>query len=271
MSSRYVSLLSAAAAFAAVVAVSQPSAAHFKLGGPPANLEQDSLGNPQKMGPCGDDGTGVATGVVTTYQAGQTITITLDETIFHPGHYRVALAVNDPSELPAEPPVTPGATACGSVEIMDPPVFPVIADGQLVHTDAFAGTQTFEVTLPTDVTCDHCTLQVLEFMSSHGAPCFYHHCADIKIQAEPVMTTTTTTATTSAGTGGSTATGDGGATPAGSGGAANGEGGSGSNLSSTSGCDCSLAAADGASEAGLLAGLGLGLVIAARRRRASRA
>jgi uncharacterized protein (TIGR03382 family) len=24
-------------------------------------------------------------------------------------------------------------------------------------------------------------LQVVEFMSSHGAPCFYHHCANIKI------------------------------------------------------------------------------------------
>jgi MYXO-CTERM domain-containing protein len=26
-------------------------------------------------------------------------------------------------------------------------------------------------------------LQVVEFMSNHGAPCFYHHCADITIQA----------------------------------------------------------------------------------------
>jgi hypothetical protein len=33
------------------------------------------------------------------------------------------------------------------------------------------------------VTCDHCTLQVIEFMSQHGAPCFYHHCADISIKA----------------------------------------------------------------------------------------
>jgi hypothetical protein len=37
--------------------------------------------------------------------------------------------------------------------------------------------------LPTDVTCTRCTLQVLEFMTAHGAPCFYHHCADISIAA----------------------------------------------------------------------------------------
>jgi len=60
-------------------------------------------------------------------------------------------------------------------------VFPVLADGVLSHTDVFPGTQSFQVTLPSDVTCTHCTLQVLEFMSSHPAPCFYHHCADISI------------------------------------------------------------------------------------------
>jgi MYXO-CTERM domain-containing protein len=26
-------------------------------------------------------------------------------------------------------------------------------------------------------------LQVIEFMSNHGAPCFYHHCANITIEA----------------------------------------------------------------------------------------
>jgi hypothetical protein len=37
---------------------------------------------------------------------------------------------------------------------------------------------------------------VLEFMSSHPAPCFYHHCADISISAAggPASTTSTTLA-----------------------------------------------------------------------------
>jgi hypothetical protein len=121
--------------------------------------------------------------VVTAFAPGEAITITLDEPIFHPGHYRVALSVNDRSELPPPPPVTAGETPCGSVPIMDPAVFPVLADGMLQHTEPFSGTQSFQVTLPSDVTCTHCTLQVLEFMSDHAAPCFYHHCADISIGA----------------------------------------------------------------------------------------
>jgi hypothetical protein len=41
------------------------------------------------------------------------------------------------------------------------------------------------VTLPSNVTCEKCTLQVIEFMSDHPlnnpGGCFYHHCADIAI------------------------------------------------------------------------------------------
>ena len=155
--------------------------AHFALRSPASWRVQDSLGDPQKVGPCGDEGTAPTTGAVTAFSPGETITIVLDETVFHPGHYRVALAVHDRSELPAEPPVTPGASPCGSVPIMTPPVFPVLADGVLAHTEPFTGTQSIQVTLPSDVTCTRCTLQVLEFMTSHGQPCFYHHCADISI------------------------------------------------------------------------------------------
>jgi hypothetical protein len=62
----------------------------------------------------------------------------------------------------------------------------VLADGVLQHTTAFEGPQSFSVTLPKDVTCTSCTLQVLEFMSAEfgSSPnCFYHHCADIAISA----------------------------------------------------------------------------------------
>lgn len=161
--------------------------AHFILQNPPSATKQGFLGDPQKAPPCGEDDSAVPTGKVTTYAPGQTITIKLKEMVPHPGHYRVALAVNDPSELPEEPTVTPGTTACGSVEIDPSPEFPVLADGMLVHTSPMTGSQTFDVTLPSDVTCDHCTLQVLEFMSNHGlnnpGGCFYHHCATIAIVA----------------------------------------------------------------------------------------
>lgn len=250
-------------------ASSLTSEAHFSLDEPAATLEQDSLGNPQKAPPCGGDGT--PTGEVTVYQSGQTISITINETIYHPGHYRVALAENDLSELPAEPPVTAGTTACGSVPIMDPPVYPVLADGVLLHSSPFGGPQTFQVTLPEGVTCENCTLQIIEFMSEHGlndpGGCFYHHCANIKIQEEPVVTTNAG----GGGDGGSSAASPNGAGGAGAGvdggnganGGNGGSGGSGGSSASDEGEDgCSASRARGPFGASLGLGL-LGLALAA--------
>jgi hypothetical protein len=166
---------------AAVLGVPAAAHAHFVLNAPASWMSQDSSGSPQKTGPCGNEGGGTASGAVTAYHPGDQVTITVNETVFHPGHYRVALGMSGQGDLPAEPTVTAGTSACGSVPVQSPPVFPVIADGVFDHTAAFSGPQTIQVTLPADVTCTKCTLQVLEFMSSHGAPCFYHHCADISI------------------------------------------------------------------------------------------
>jgi MYXO-CTERM domain-containing protein len=254
------------AAMAALTATAAATAdAHFRLEAPPAATMQDGQGSPQKTAPCGPNGAGAPTGAVTTYQAGSTITITIDETIFHPGHYRVALAVNDPSELPAAPPVTPSPSdECASTVIQDPPVFPVLADGELAHSNKFAGPQSFEVTLPSDVICDNCTLQVLEYMSSHGAPCFYYHCATIAIQEDPVMTTASSSGVTGGGSSGATS-GAGGAP--GSGGSTT----SGSSFEpfpeSDEGCSCAVVGQRGASGALALLGLAAGLAALARRRR----
>ncbi len=172
-----------ALALALILTAPPVAAAHFVLHAPASWREQNGLGGPQKLGPCGDEGTAAKTGVVTRYSAGETIPITIDEVIFHPGHYRVALAVNDRGELPAAPAVTPGESPCGSIPIQDPPAFPILVDGALQHTAPFSGTQSLQVTLPSTVTCEHCTLQVLEFMSDHPLPCFYYHCADLSIGA----------------------------------------------------------------------------------------
>src|SRR5437762_1192908 len=102
---------------AAIVLPAATGHAHFVLEAPACWMSQDGVGAPEKLGPCGDEGGGTPTGVVTAFQTGQTITVTVDEKIFHPGHYRISLAVHDRSELPAEPPVTAGSTACGSVPI----------------------------------------------------------------------------------------------------------------------------------------------------------
>lgn len=167
--------------------------AHFVLQAPASMTEQSGLGDPQKAPPCGYDGTEVETGEITAFQAGETITITIDEVIYHPGHYRVALAVNDPSELPPEPIVTPGVTPCGTAAIDPAPAFPVLADGVLEHSSQFGEPQSFDVTLPDDVNCEACTLQIIQFMSAHGlndpGGCYYHHCATISISGGAAETT----------------------------------------------------------------------------------
>jgi hypothetical protein len=170
--------------------------AHFLLLAPDSWMSQSPFGDPQKVGPCGEEGGGTATGKLTVFRPGETIEVTVDERIYHPGHYRVALAINDRSELPPPPVVTAvGRDPCGSTEIQDPPIFPILADNVLPHTQPFGEPQTFTVTLPADVTCERCTLQVIEYMSNHGVPCFYYHCADIAITSDPMTPTPVATAT----------------------------------------------------------------------------
>jgi uncharacterized protein (TIGR03382 family) len=167
------SLLSALA----LVCLTTPALAHFKLNAPLSSTVQATNGDPQKTAPCGG---GTATTDVTNYLPGQTITIDVDETIDHPGHYRVALAQSE-ALLPAPPPVTAGATACGSAPIDAAPVMPILADGLFVNLTAAQGADTAQITLPAGMTCENCVMQVIEFMSDHAAPCFYYHCAKVNI------------------------------------------------------------------------------------------
>jgi len=233
-----------ALALAAGVFVPAAAHAHFILQEPMSRTEQGDLGDPQKTAPCGP-GPGeasVPTGIVATLSQGGTVRVTINETVPHPGHYRVALSTTGQTGLPADPPVTPSASdQCATKEIMNPPVYPVLADGMLPHTAAFSGPQSFTVQLPTNVTCNaNCVLQVTEYMQNHGAPCFYHHCADVVILPPD--------GTIDAGGGGTT----GGTGTGGSAGA-----------SGDSGCSCTAAAAR-TSLSGVLAGLA---VVALRRRR----
>ena len=171
------------AIFTFVVIVAAPVAqAHFKLDSPAVYSVQGSLGDPQKTAPCGPSGTSFTpTNDVTTVKTGSTITITVSETIFHPGHYRVALAPDEAS-LPADPAVTPSQNdPCAVAEVADPPTLPILADNLLAHTSQFSGPQSVQVTLPAGMTCDHCVLQVIQTMSKHPQPCMYHHCATITI------------------------------------------------------------------------------------------
>src|SRR6185312_12343307 len=180
---------------AACFVTSAPAYAHFKLDSPASRSVQDALGGPQKSSPCGlsdatqgsDDST--PTNVIVGLKAGSTFTVSITETITHPGHYRVALA-QDMASLPPEPTVTPGTGfACGSVPIDANPQLPVLADGLFDHTKSFNSVpQTAQVQLPAGMTCHNCVLQVIEFMGDHGlnnpGGCFYHHCSIVDITTE---------------------------------------------------------------------------------------
>jgi len=235
------------------VAMLAPAAhAHFHLNAPAATLVQDTQGNPQKAGPCGS-AAGTPTGQVTAYRPGQAVDITINETVYHPGHYRVALAVNDPSELPKDPKVSPDSSwSCGSAEVAKTPKFPVLGDGLLDHASAFKGPQTMRVVLPSNVTCTKCTLQVLEFMGEHEPNCFYYHCANIAIQGEPVDAGSDT---------------DGGGTPVDGGTGGGNGGGDGDALENASSGGCAMS---GGTATGGLAGLFAVTFFAVARRRRSR-
>jgi hypothetical protein len=184
-----VSLRLALVTVAVALTFSRAASAHFLLVSPQSWAEQDGIGNPQKTGSCGEQDPGVlavATGAVSAFRPGEVITVTVDETVFHPGHYRAVLSTTGRAGLPPMP-ETEWPGTCSGLQIQDPPIFPVLADGMLVHTEPFEEPQSFQVTLPSDVSCESCTLQVLEFMQSDvGASdnCFYRHCADLSISSE---------------------------------------------------------------------------------------
>jgi hypothetical protein len=170
---------------AALVLLPATAHAHFVLEYPEASFEQNILGDPQKDTPCGGEG-GSPTGIVTQLNAGETITLRWRETIYHPGHWRIALSDNtgdffDPTISLDGNQVSTGAT------ITDPPVAPIIADNLFPRTAPNGQGETFEydITLPT-TPCASCTIQVMQFMLGHGPPNYmYFHCANIEIVGAP--------------------------------------------------------------------------------------
>ena len=190
--------LPAALAIAAVfVAIPAAVSAHFLLLEPNGQLVENQLGDPQKLGPCGGTSKdpGTPTNLVNMARGGDMLKIRVRETIYHPGHYRVALAVKDRSELPADPDImtrdTPKGPYSVSAKIADAKA-PIIADGLFVHTTPPKPGEEFttSVRLP-NINCDKCIIQVAEFMAEHprnaDGDFTYHHCATFKITANPKL------------------------------------------------------------------------------------
>jgi MYXO-CTERM domain-containing protein len=242
----------------AVTLTSGTALAHIRLNEPAPRFSP--TGVDQKSPMCG---AGTPTGDVTWYQPGETITVQWDETIDHPGHFRISLDSDG-----------------GDDDLVDPTSYTDfdVAPSVLLDNIPDNGGSTFSamVTLPM-VECDKCTLQVIQVMTDK--PPFtlpgndiYYWCADIRISTTPPMTTATTGAGGS-GSGGGATTGSttGGGVTSGSGGAAgsggNGAGGGGSSDGGESdGCGCTTAGNAG-SPLGALTTVAFGVALAALRRR----
>jgi hypothetical protein len=178
-------------AVAAVVPVSAD--AHFTLVEPPSWLMENRLGDPQKAGPCGGTSAdpGTPTMTVTPVAGGSKLHIKVQETVFHPGHYRIALAMRSRAELPADPDVVTRDTEKGawsvSAAIQKPERPPVIVDGLWAHTERPTAPFETDIDVP-NINCEKCTLQIIQFMAEHGrnrdGDFSYHHCADLKITVD---------------------------------------------------------------------------------------
>ena len=168
--------------------------AHFRLLEPASWIVEDERGDPQKGFPCGGSNTdyGKPSYIVSQAVGGATLHVKVQETIYHPGHYRVALAVNSPAELPVDPKATTETTDRGprsvSAEIQNPVQMPVLADGLFPHSAKVDTPFEADVTLP-NISCKRCTLQVIQFMEQHAVNnpgnFTYHHCAALQITFDP--------------------------------------------------------------------------------------
>lgn len=173
-------ILCALAAGAACLFSSSGADAHLWLQEPPARHPADDL----KYGPCGvgsPDQRSTDPNLITTYQPGETITVTWTETIDHdPSHFRVMFSESGDGQF-TDPTGFDDQTT----------VYPELLDG---IPDADAGANhvySVQVTLP-NITCETCTLQVIQVMHDKppwgpgGGDDIYYQCADIVIAGDPV-------------------------------------------------------------------------------------
>src|SRR5260370_4520416 len=88
------------------------ASSHFLLLEPANLLVQNNRGDPQKAAPCGGTSEDRATpsNAITEARGGDMLHIKITETVFHPGHYRAAFAVNSIAEPPPDPHITTRAS-----------------------------------------------------------------------------------------------------------------------------------------------------------------
>lgn len=208
--------LSAILAFGLTIStVIEPASAHLTLTSPARRADSEAG---LKTAPCGSASLD-ASGPVSTYQPGETITVTWDETVSHPSHYRIAFA-KDPSTIPDPLSFT-------DFELSHPSLLAYIddQDGNDTKGATDKGPQSYQLTLPNEE-CDNCTLQVIQVMTDKG-PIYgdndiYYQCAQLSLVANAVSVSSSDAGSspTASGTGGTTTSGAAGSSTTGSSGSA---------------------------------------------------
>jgi hypothetical protein len=256
-------LLSALVAASATL-IAADAAAHIDLHTPPMR------DGDQKVGPC----EGEAAGARVDLTAGDTFSITWDETIQHPGHFRIAIDEDGEDGFATSETLAEFDNIMGEGGII---LVESVPDG-----DGDQQAYEHDITVP-NVNCEECTLQLVQVMTENAtldlAEDLYFRCADIRITGASGEGGSGggsgSGGSSSSGNGGSSSNGNGGSSSNGNGGSGNGSGSGASSgdPSAPSGetHDCAVRAVGASSPASSLAmALGLGAIAslaAARRRR----
>lgn len=152
----------ASSTFVAALSIGvSPAVAHTVLVNPQPLTTNDDAKTPACG--CTFDGTDVecpADYNVTEYEAGETITITWNETINHDGDFRVAFVAKPPNE------VVDGDFEASAIKTT-------------LDDDQDGGLMDTTITLP-NTPCEECTIQVRQFMMGAAEP-YYYTCAAIRI------------------------------------------------------------------------------------------
>jgi hypothetical protein len=150
----------------AALVLAAPADAHITLTFPDGRFGNDTF---QKTQPCGLGGANDKRGPnVQTFEPGETISITWDETVDHPSHFRISF--DDDGQ-----------------DFMTPPTETSFYVNELVEIDEIPDEPdqkySVEYTFPL-IECTNCTLQVIQVMYEgqyNPASSVYYQCSDIEL------------------------------------------------------------------------------------------
>lgn len=202
-------MLTGSLALTAVALLPRLSHAHIDLNAP---APRHGGPNDQKTSPCGARNTARSNNV-TVFAPGETITVEWDETVDHPGHYRIMFD-DDGHDFPE-----PANERDFCVPGEDPGC---LADN--ITDRRGGGAYSVQVTLP-NIECENCTLQLIQVMTDRNPATLYYRCADLALRApasgasSAASSGTGVDAASGTGAGGEGAAGSGGASATGAGGA----------------------------------------------------